>query len=128
MARILIVDDMRTMQKVIQVYLMGQGHTFDTADSGLHALEAMRATPPDLVISDLKMPDLAGDALCAQMRSDLALAKVPVILVSASEEGVAAAAKACAAAFVKKPIDMDELVRVVGEVLDGRDDREDGDA
>jgi CheY-like chemotaxis protein len=117
MARILIVDDMVTMQRVIQVYLMGQGHDFETANSGLAAIQTMRANPPDLVISDLKMPDIDGAGLCAIMRSDGALTAIPVVMVSASEEGQEAARLAGAAAFVKKPIDMDELQRVVAEVL-----------
>jgi len=126
MAHILIVDDMRTMQRVIQVYLMGNGHTFESADSGAAALEAMQVNRPDLVISDYKMPDLDGAQLCQAIRADPALGGVPVVLVSSADDGPGAAARVGAAAFVKKPIDMDELIRVVGDALGTGDDEADG--
>jgi CheY-like chemotaxis protein len=83
MASILIVDD-RPVNRELLVALLGpKGHRLREAGDGAVALAAARAEPPDLVITDLLMPTMDGFELVRQLRSDPALAAVPVIFYTA---------------------------------------------
>jgi CheY-like chemotaxis protein len=83
MASILIVDDRPVNREVLLALLGPMGHHVREAGDGVEALEAARAEPPDLVITDLLMPSMDGFELVRQLRSDPALARVPVIFYTA---------------------------------------------
>lgn len=111
--RVLIVDDMWSLQKLVQAYL-GPSHRYATASSGAQALSLLDSFRPNLVVSDVRMPDMDGLELCARVRERLG---VPVVLMSSQEQDPAVLAAAGAAGFVKKPIDADELVAMVERAL-----------
>jgi CheY-like chemotaxis protein len=83
MASILIVDDRPTNRELLVALLGAKGHRLREAGDGALALAAARAEPPDLVITDLLMPTMDGFELVRQLRSDPALARVPVIFYTA---------------------------------------------
>jgi CheY-like chemotaxis protein len=83
MASILIVDDRPLNREVLLALLGPMGHRVREAGDGVEALAAARAEPPDLVITDLLMPSMDGFELVRQLRSDPALARVPVIFYTA---------------------------------------------
>ncbi len=84
--RILVADDNSTNRQLYRELLSGAGYDVDTADGGEAALERYRQTKPDLVILDIRMPDLVGQEVCRIIKSDEASAYLPVILVTAYEE------------------------------------------
>ena len=84
--RILVADDNSTNRQLYRELLSGAGYEVETADGGEAALERYRQNKPDLVILDIRMPDLVGQEVCRIIKSDEASAYLPVILVTAYEE------------------------------------------
>ena len=118
--RILIVDDMRTLRMALPVYLGKDEFDFDVAATGREGLEIALKNPPDLIISDVNMPDMDGLELCRALQDDAALSAVPVVLISAEWEDVEAVKRSIAAGasgLVPKPIDSAVLRAAVERAL-----------
>ena len=68
-AKILVVDDEPQITKVLRASLMAQGYEVRTANDGDAALDLFRAWSPDLVVTDLSMPEMNGVQLCRSLRA-----------------------------------------------------------
>jgi DNA-binding response OmpR family regulator len=111
-ARILIVDDSVFERRLISIALERAGFTrMMTADDGADAVQKTYEFIPDLVLLDLKMPNLDGFGYCEMVRKDPALPKMPVIVQTASEDRQSRLhALSCGADdFLTKPLDITEL-------------------
>jgi len=106
---ILVVDDESQITRVLRTALAGHGYAVRTAGDGDEALEVMRQWTPDLVITDLSMPNMGGLELCRRIRSK---SEVPIIVLSVrGEEKPKIEALDCGADdYVTKPFNMNELV------------------
>jgi two-component system KDP operon response regulator KdpE len=106
---ILVVDDEIQITKVLRTTLTGHGYVIRTAGDGDEALEIMRDWTPDLVVTDLSMPNMAGLELCRRIRTK---SQVPIIVLSVrGEEKVKVdALDAGADDYVTKPFNMNELL------------------
>jgi PAS domain S-box-containing protein len=82
-ARVLVADDNADMRDYLRRLLAGAGYQVEPVSDGNAALSAVRRSPPDLVVSDVMMPELDGFALLRQIRADPGTAGVPVLLLSA---------------------------------------------
>ena len=83
MADILLVDDEPLLRSVLCEYLKFAGHNVTECRDGDEALERLRDSRVDLVVSDVLMPGMDGLALCGAMRTDPSLARIPVLFVTA---------------------------------------------
>lgn len=119
MKRVLIVDDSTVLQKVLRVYLAGLECEFHIASSGREALETARRVRPDIIISDIYMPDGSGIELCRTIRATASLRRVPVLLISAHNDPMTRqqVAQSGAEAFLTKPIDSQRLFELVSQLL-----------
>ena len=108
-ARILIVDDEPQITRVLRRSLTAHRYEVRTAADGEAALELFADWKPDLVITDLSMPNMSGLELCRRLR---ALSALPIIVLSVkSEERVKVEAlDAGADDYVTKPFGVDELL------------------
>jgi two-component system KDP operon response regulator KdpE len=107
--RILVVDDEPQITRVLRTALTGNGYEVRTADDGHAGLRAAREWQPDLVISDISMPNMNGIELCRQLRSESAL-PIIVLSVKGEEKTKVEALDAGADDYVTKPVGMDELL------------------
>jgi two-component system, OmpR family, KDP operon response regulator KdpE len=114
--RILIVDDEPQLQRIIRVGLTAHGFEARIAADGNSALATIREWRPDLIITDLSMPEMDGLSLCRQIRSE---SNIPIIVLSVKwEESVKVEAlDAGADDYVTKPFGMDELLARVRSLL-----------
>jgi PleD family two-component response regulator len=80
---ILIVDDAPANLRLLSHILAGQGYTIRAVTSGPRAIEAARASPPDLILLDVMMPDLDGFTTCEQLKANPETRDIPVIFISA---------------------------------------------
>jgi two-component system KDP operon response regulator KdpE len=114
--RILIVDDEPQITRVLRRSLASHGYDVRSAADGESALETFGDWHPDLVITDLSMPNLDGLALCRQLRT---LSSVPVIVLSVKgeEQTKVEALDAGADDYVTKPFGMDELLARIRATL-----------
>ena len=120
-SRILVVDDEPAIVRLMEYVLDRQGYTVRTAadgDEGLHAVSEFR---PDLIILDVMMPRKDGYTVAEAIRSDPALAQIPIIMLSAKaqdtdvEQGLAAGANL----YLTKPFEPDGLLEIVAKCLSG---------
>ncbi len=82
MAKILVVDDVRTDREILGKIVTGMGHAPVYAADGKQALAAARETQPALVLLDVVMPEMDGFKLCRTLKADPATAKIPIVLVT----------------------------------------------
>src|SRR3989304_5894032 len=101
---VLIVEDSRTQAYLLEQALVTRGHAVRVAQDGQLGLAAVRDRLPDLVISDVVMPNMDGFAMCAAIKGDERIRHVPVILLTAlsSPEDVLLALESEADGFVLK--------------------------
>jgi PAS domain S-box-containing protein len=108
-ARVLLVEDEADLRECLSEVL-GEYWEIEVAADGAAALEAARRTPPDLVLTDLRMPRLDGAAFVRALRADERTRPIPVVVMTA-EEDPAAFADGMVDEWVRKPVDAAELVR-----------------
>ncbi len=84
--RILVVDDEMLNRILLSTNLQESGYTVETAEDGQGALEMLGARPFDVVLLDLIMPRMDGYQVLSRMKSDEALRRIPVIVISSSDE------------------------------------------
>ncbi len=108
--RILVVeDDALTRLAVVSVF-EGLGYRVAEAADGREALDWLRRhKAPDLILLDLGMPVMTGWDLFSALRSDPALASIPVLVLSASDPSSARVAALGAAGYLQKPVDLEEV-------------------
>jgi two-component system, OmpR family, KDP operon response regulator KdpE len=106
---ILVVDDEPQITRVLKTTLSSQGYATRTAGDGREALQAMKDWTPDLVITDLSMPNMDGLALCRHIREQ---SQVPIIVLSVKgeERTKVEALDAGADDYVTKPFNINELL------------------
>jgi two-component system KDP operon response regulator KdpE len=114
--RILVVDDEQEITLVLRSGLAKHGYDVRVAGEGEAALELFRAWPPDLVVTDLSMPNMNGLKLCQQLRT---ISAVPIIVLSVKgdEATKIEALDAGADDYVTKPFGMGELLARVRAAL-----------
>jgi pilus assembly protein CpaE len=116
--RILFVDDEEQIRKLLSTWLARHGYEVTVANDGWEALKAIRAKAPDLVITDVNMPNMNGLELTRRMRTDHRTARIPVIMLSARKQAddVLSGYAEGADEYIPKPVEMAVLAAKV-EVL-----------
>src|SRR5215831_16466795 len=107
--RILVVDDEPQITRVLRTSLSSQGYDLRVASDGETALEIMKDWTPDMVITDLAMPNMGGIELCRRIRTTT---QIPIIVLSVrgEEKTKVQALDAGADDYVTKPFGMEELL------------------
>ncbi len=85
-AELLIVDDTLENLRLLSRMLAEEGYRVETASSGARALATAQANPPDLVLLDIKMPEMDGYEVCAAFKADERTRDIPIIFLSALDE------------------------------------------
>jgi len=115
--KILIVDDDRTILTSFSEILQSKGYSIDTAESGTEAISKTEKDYFNLVLLDIKLPDMEGIDLLNSIRETNPRMMKIVVSGYASLENAVAALNRGADAYLIKPVDPEELVRIVGEKL-----------
>ena len=124
MGKVLVVDDEQGMREFLTMLLEKQGHRVITAAEGEQALQLVAEQTPDLVISDLRMPNVDGIGLLAGIRKQYP--ELPVILVTAyaSSDSTIQAMRLGADDYITKPFRIEEIRLVVEKALARRKRRQ----
>jgi two-component system chemotaxis response regulator CheY len=119
--RILIVDDFSTMRRIVKNLLndLGFSNTAEAEDGG-SALAALRASKFDFVVTDWNMPGMTGIELLKSIRADPALAKLPVLMVTAEakREQIIEAAQSGVNGYVIKPFTAATLQEKLNKIFE----------
>jgi two-component system phosphate regulon response regulator PhoB len=112
MARLLVIEDERDLQEVLEYNLRSAGHEVLTAMRGAEGLRLARERQPDLVLLDLMLPDLSGTEICRALKADPATRDIAVIMLTAKGEEIdrVVGFELGADDYVIKPFSMRELL------------------
>ncbi len=114
---ILVVDDERSIREMLAIVFERDGHRVLQAEGGRSAVEQMRREPVDLLVSDIRMPDMSGvDLLREAKRIDPDVIGIMITAYTSTESAVEAL-RLGAHDYVSKPFDVDELKVKVREAL-----------
>jgi|SRR5690606_23428285 two-component system, chemotaxis family, chemotaxis protein CheY len=119
--KILVVDDFPTMRRIVRNLLKELGfENVDEAEDGQVALDKLRGGNFEFVVSDWNMPNLDGLEMLKQIRADPAMAKLPVLMVTAEakKENIVAAAQAGASGYVVKPFTAATLEEKLNKIFE----------
>jgi len=116
--RILVVDDESAQREALVGFLAKKGYAVHGAATGREAVETVQSRQIDLVLTDLRMPDLGGDAVLQTVKQINPEIDVIVMTAFGTVESATAAMKAGAVDFISKPIDLQQLQWVVDKSLD----------
>lgn len=121
-AKILVAEDSPTQAQRLRMMLQGHGYEVQVATNGRAALEAARASPPSLVISDVNMPEMNGYELTRAIKAEPGISETPVILVTtmSDPQEVIRGLECGADSFILKPYNDDFLVGRIQYVLINR--------
>lgn len=116
--QVLVVDDVQEVRELFAQFLRRAGMCVTQADGGRAALATVRDAKPDLIVSDLSMPDMDGLELCRRIRADPSLSDVPILIVSGNAPtGDAAVWAAGCNAVLEKPCSRELLVAAAHTLL-----------
>ena len=119
-ATILVVDDETSIREMLSIVLSREGHRVLLADAGKAAIELLRREPVDILVSDIRMPDMNGvDLLREAKRIDPHVIGI-MITAYASTESAVEALRLGAHDYLSKPFDVDELKAKVTEAFEHR--------
>ncbi|MCZ7403044.1 MAG: hybrid sensor histidine kinase/response regulator [Candidatus Methanoperedens sp.] len=120
--KILVVDDNINDRNLLLELLNADGYEVTSASNGVEALEKIRESKPDLVISDIMMPEMDGFGLCRELKKTVETIKIPVILYSSSftdREDEKLVMEEGAAAYIRKPFEIKPFLEKIREIITG---------
>ncbi|MGE3510313.1 MAG: sigma-54-dependent transcriptional regulator [Vicinamibacterales bacterium] len=119
-AKVLVVDDERSMRELLAIVLRREGYEVVVAENGRSALDVIEREPIDLLISDIKMPDMSGvDVLRAAKKADQDVLAIMVTAFASTDTAVEAM-RLGACDYLSKPFDVDLLKMKVREKIENR--------
>ncbi len=107
--RVLVVEDEPDTAELIRTLLRDRGYKFSLARNGAEGVLACRRDPPDVVVLDLRLPEMDGWEACRKIRE---FSEVPILVLSAIEthDGVSRALQAGADSYMSKPFSSEDLL------------------
>ena len=118
--KVLVVDDYRVIRELLAKWLNRLGFATRTTSNGREALEAFQRDQPDLLISDVQMPQMDGFELTRQIR---AMSSIPILIMTAGSDYMGnekdVAFEAGADAFLMKPFELADMLGEIRLLLEG---------
>jgi len=118
--RLLIVDDEPRICEIISMLAKRWGYVPSTASNGKEALEKFDELQPQIVLSDLKMPEMNGDELLVEIKKRSSLTEVVMMTAHATVKSAVEAMKSGAFDYIMKPFDNDELQVILNRAAEHR--------
>lgn len=127
MTTILYIEDDAGSQVLVQRVLAHAGYDVVLASNALEGIDRARKNPPDLILTDINLPDLSGREITVRLRADHRLTQIPIVALTAvtQDEEREKAFVAGVTGYITKPIDVDTLPDRIQEYLQGRKDKAD---
>ncbi len=116
-SRILVVDDEDNLRTILSQELQGEGYDVETAPDGRSAMDTINATPFDLVLLDIKMPNVDGFEVLKYIKQNHKTLKVIMLTGFADLKNAIESKKLGAEDFVSKPYDLVDLLTTIERVL-----------
>jgi CheY-like chemotaxis protein len=120
-ARILFCEDEEQIRKLIEVAMRSTAHTIEMTENGREALVAIERLLPDIIVTDVAMPEMGGFALADAVHAKPSLQAIPIMFVTASVQrgDVAKFSEHGAAGYLAKPFSPKALREKIDELIGG---------
>jgi twitching motility two-component system response regulator PilH len=118
--KVLVVEDSPTIMEIECGILESAGFETIRAEDGIEGIQKTREEKPDLILLDIKLPDMDGYQVCRLLRSDESSKSIPVVMATASQvekKDEFWGMEAGADAYLVKPFEPEELIETVGKLL-----------
>jgi len=117
--RILVIDDDASILKLVSEVLTEEGFSVITANCGEEGIKKVHQSKPNLVILDLRLPDMDGFQICQTLKKDKSVSSIPIIMltVKSTKSSTVAGLEMGADDYIVKPFNQEELVARVKTVL-----------
>jgi CheY-like chemotaxis protein len=115
---VLIIDDEPGIALALMVRFQNAGYLVHQAATGLDGLDAARKQRPDVIILDIRLPDIDGYEVCRRLKSDPAVSDIPIVYLSANanDQSRTEAMASGGGAFLAKPFNASDIIEVVGRL------------
>jgi CheY-like chemotaxis protein len=119
MIKILLIDDTTEFRDEIKDILLMEGYKVSTASNGYNGIEAAIDFLPDLIVTDLDMPEMDGYGLISMIKTNAQLKNIPILVLSANveKEFIRKAILLKADCFITKPCSANELIESIDNML-----------
>ena len=113
--KVLVIDDVKSELDLISHYLEEAGYVVTSIENGLDALENVKVDRPDVIVTDLVMPDITGLELCRKLKKDPATADIPIVACTTKSRKMdrSWAKKQGVVGYVVKPFTAEQLIETV---------------
>jgi len=118
-ATILVVDDDANVRELMRLHLTAAGYEVEAAGDGIAAGYAVLRQRPDLIICDVNMPHMDGFEFVGALKADKSIPSIPVIFLTAFEEGDHRGKELGVVGYLTKPIRADRLLALVAKHVPG---------
>ncbi len=117
--KILVVEDSNSVRVALQEELAKEGYQVLTAENGRNALDSLRNALPDLILSDVYMPEMDGLELCQALRLNPLYSHIPIVVMSTENDSgnMRKMMDYGAAAFILKPFNIEQLIITLNNIL-----------
>jgi DNA-binding NtrC family response regulator len=116
-ARILVIDDDENIRKVVEAILRDQGYEVDTAESGNDAIKKTEKNHYDLMLIDIRLPDMEGTELLYRVRDTTPKIRKIIVTGYPTLQNAVSAVNKGADGYVMKPFDVDKLLDAIKDQL-----------
>ncbi|MBN1893879.1 response regulator [bacterium] len=118
-SKILVVDDDPGIRKLLSTFLEREGYEIVQAEDGLAGVECAKKNQPDLILLDVVMPNMDGLTAARLIKFYKPLSEVPIVFLTAkdTDKEIHLAQEARADAYITKPFDVRQVIKVVKELL-----------
>lgn len=114
---VLLIDDDKEFLTMLEIKLLREGFKVKSLLNGANFIDTLAEKKPDIVLIDVNMPLIAGNALCKVIKQNAGTENIPVILFSGNEN-IEKISTACAAdGFITKPFELDVLIKTIKQHL-----------
>lgn len=123
MAKIILIEDSKTLAQALKPALEIKGHNVLWVNDGRNALFEIKKFKPDVILLDLMLPHVSGFQICQAVKSDMALLKIPVIIMSTltSQEDRERAQNAGADHFISKPYNLAQTLTEIFKFIPSKE-------
>jgi two-component system chemotaxis response regulator CheY len=119
--KFLVVDDFSTMRRIVRNLLKELGYTnVDEAEDGIAALQKLKGSNFQFVVTDWNMPNMTGIELLKAIRADPTLKHLPVLMITAEakKENIIMAAQSGASGYIVKPFTAGTMEEKMGKIFE----------
>jgi two-component system, OmpR family, KDP operon response regulator KdpE len=116
-SRVLVVDDQPAIRRILRACLAAQGYLVAETDTGSGTLEHLRGGPPDILVLDLRLPDIDGLEIIKRLRADGSALPIVVLSGRTDEIGKVTALDLGADDYITKPFGIDEFLARIRAAL-----------